>query len=165
MQRPVAQFFQYLILRTCRVVPGRMTVRLLPSQVSLPVPAYAIVGELTRTVCLRSCRTSFAHNSKNNPPSNMATARPRPTIVSHCFVIANFDFLIQSIDEKITVVNRPLYVYPECRMCSTSPSCTMYSLPSSRKMPLARASASEPASSNWSQRIVSARMKCFSRSE
>ena len=27
--------------------------------------------------------------------------------------------------------------YPECLMCITSPSCTMYSLPSRRSVPLA----------------------------
>ncbi len=49
--------------------------------------------------------------------------------------------------------------YPLCRMCITSPSCTTYSLPSRRRVPLARAAASEPASSRLSQRMVSARMK------
>ena len=48
---------------------------------------------------------------------------------------------------------------PLCRMCMTSPSCTMYSLPSRRRVPLDRAAASEPASSSVSQRMVSARMK------
>ena len=38
--------------------------------------------------------------------------------------------------------------YPLCLMCITSPSFTMYSLPSRRSVPRARASASEPASSN-----------------
>ena len=50
-------------------------------------------------------------------------------------------------------------LYPLCRMCITSPSCTTYSLPSRRSVPLARAAASEPASSRLSQRMVSARMK------
>ena len=55
--------------------------------------------------------------------------------------------------------------YPLCRMCITSPSCTMYSLPSSRSVPLARAAASEPAASSASQRMVSARIKWCSKSE
>ncbi len=55
--------------------------------------------------------------------------------------------------------------YPECRMCITSPSCTIYSLPSRRRVPRLRAAASEPASSSASQRMVSARMKWCSRSE
>ena len=50
-------------------------------------------------------------------------------------------------------------------MCITSPSCTTYSLPSRRSVPLARAAASEPAASSASQRMVSARMKWCSRSE
>ena len=49
--------------------------------------------------------------------------------------------------------------HPLCRICITSPSFTMYSLPSRRSVPRERASASEPASSSWSQWMVSARMK------
>src|SRR5208283_1151946 len=46
---------------------------------------------------------------------------------------------------------RLLISYPLCLMCMTSPSFTMYSLPSTRSVPRARPSASEPAASSWSQ--------------
>lgn len=55
-------------------------------------------------------------------------------------------------------------LYPECRNKITSPSCTMYSLPSSRTFAFSRAAAQLPAASNSSQPTVSALMKCCSMS-
>jgi hypothetical protein len=46
----------------------------------------------------------------------------------------------------------------------TSPSCTMYSLPSRRSCPRSRASFSPPADTKASKATVSARMKPFSKS-
>lgn len=50
------------------------------------------------------------------------------------------------------------------RKCSTSPSCTRYSLPSRRKRPASRAPASPRCLMKSSKPIVSARMKPFSKS-
>lgn len=53
-------------------------------------------------------------------------------------------------------------IYPECRNKITSPSLTMYSLPSRRTWPFSRAAAKLPAASRSSQKTTSALMKFFS---
>lgn len=50
------------------------------------------------------------------------------------------------------------------RIASTSPSCTIYSLPSSRRSPLPRAAAYPPCSISFSQWMASARMNFFAKS-
>ena len=53
----------------------------------------------------------------------------------------------------------------ECRITSTSPSLTMYSLPSSRNKPFSRTPGYPPRSIRFFQFTTSARMNFFSKSE